>query len=258
MRRLSWTRAPKKGEAEFDTILCAAIFFALVILVFALPPRALAQTPYANSPQIFDMRKSLPLEPDEPVYHDYYISTGSESGLKKGAFVNVVRSVPIHDPIQNKQRATLNVSIGRLQIIQVEKGMAVGRLATVVGNEDRPSLEFEGIFVGDRVDLGSMTMEVPKDFKKGPAKPKRAAHEDAADTGVAVSQARPSEPKPESRVDARAEAADLASSAHEATAQAPKADGPGKPAGVEKAPVSIPIPPPKPPTTASAGGTKTS
>ena len=127
-----------------------------------------------DGPAIFDVRRSLPLEPDEPTYHDFYIDAGPEAGFKKGMYVTVVRSMPIHDPIQNKQQATLNIKVARLQIVHVERNISVARLYNELGNEDRPVLEYESVMIGDRIETASMTMEAPAKKSKAPANPKTA------------------------------------------------------------------------------------
>jgi hypothetical protein len=131
--------------------------FTVFVCVSALASIALA----ADHGSIFDMKKNLPLDPDEEVYHDFYINVGSEVGFKKGSYVTVVRQVPVHDPVQNKQQGTLNIVIGRLQIIHVERNLAVGRQFSETTGEDRPTVEFEAIMIGDKVDLDSITAEPP-------------------------------------------------------------------------------------------------
>lgn len=119
---------------------------------------------------IFDVRKSLPLDPSEPVYHDFYINAGPEAGLKKGMYVSVVRKNPVHDPVQNKAQATLSVEVARVQLIHVDRNISVGRLVEEFDAEDRPLLEFEGIMIGDTLDLSTVSMEPPKErrHRKGP------------------------------------------------------------------------------------------
>ena len=102
-----------------------------------------------GTPVIFDVRRSLPMEPDEPVYHDFYISAGVEVGIKKGQFLPVARQMPVHDPIQNKQQALLTIAVGKLQVIHVERNMAVARLVSELSDDERPTLEYEAVMIGD-------------------------------------------------------------------------------------------------------------
>lgn len=128
-----------------------------------------------GTPVIFDVRRSLPMEPDEPVYHDFYISAGVEAGIKKGQFLPVARQMPVHDPIQNKQQALLTIAVGKLQVIHVERNMAVARLVSELSDDERPTLEYEAVMIGDRVDLRGATMEAPKDATTQKARRKRKA-----------------------------------------------------------------------------------
>ncbi len=155
----------------FRTALVFAFILmsSLAISVMFFIERANAQN--STGPQIFDVRRSLPLEPDEEVTKDFYINAGPESGLKKGVYVSVVRALPIHNPIQNKQQAELNVPVGKLKIIDVQRGITVARLETELSDDERPTLEFEGVMVGDHIDLGTMTTEAPKKLKSRAKKP---------------------------------------------------------------------------------------
>jgi hypothetical protein len=49
-----------------------------------------------------------------------------------------------------------------LKVIDVQRGITVARLEMELTDEERPTLEFEGIMVGDHIDLGSITTEQPK------------------------------------------------------------------------------------------------
>lgn len=143
----------------FESQLKLQWLFCLLILTF-LTPTAQAQS-LASAPSIFDVRRSLPLEPEEPVYHDFYINAGPEAGFRKGQYVTVVRLVPVHDPVLNKQQATLTVTVAKLQVIQTERNITVARLQSEFSDDERPTLEYEAVMIGDRIDPSTMTMEAP-------------------------------------------------------------------------------------------------
>lgn len=163
------------------------IFIAAVLAVgLSFTTEAFAQN---SGPYIFDVRRSLPLEPGEPRYHDFYINAGPEAGFRKGSFVSVVRAIPVHDPIQNKQQGTLNIPVGRLHVIHVEKGITVARLHSELGDEERPTVEFEAIMIGDKVDLASITSTDPGGKKRArPQAPTPKPTETAATTQPAVEE----------------------------------------------------------------------
>lgn len=162
----------------------------IVCLGFVLTPwKALAQNPELNNaPLIFDVRRSLPLEPDEPVYHDFYINAGVEAGFKKGMYITVVRLIPVHDPLQNKQQGELQVGVARLQFIQVARNLSVARLHSEFTNEERPALEFEAVMIGDRVDPSTMTMQAPAQKKKKTAQAIEEEHETLASVAPASTE----------------------------------------------------------------------
>lgn len=113
-------------------------------------------------PTIFDVRKSLPMEPTEPAYHDFYINAGSEAGFKRGQYLPINRALPVHDPIQNKQQAILTVPVGKVFVIHVDRGLTVARLVQELSGDERPTLEYEAIMIGDRVDMKGISTVAPK------------------------------------------------------------------------------------------------
>lgn len=142
--------------------------------------RARETTAGDATPTIFDVRKSLPMEPTDPSYHDFYISAGVEAGFKKGQYLPVQRAIPVHDPVKNIQQAVLTVPVGKVLVIHVERNMTVARLVTELGDEERPTLEYESIMIGDRIDMKGITTEAPKNIKK-----KKTAAVSAAETATA-------------------------------------------------------------------------
>lgn len=170
---------PRKGSSIMKKLVAVATVFVCTVSIFevrdvsaqvglvaSLQARDSSREPaQVDVPVIFDVRKSLPMEPDEPSYHDFYINAGSEVGLKKGQYVPVQRALPVHDPVQNKQQAILTVPVGRILVIHVERNMAVARLVTELGDEERPTLEYESIMIGDRIDMKGITTDAPKNVK---------------------------------------------------------------------------------------------
>lgn len=195
----------------------SCLFSLIVALVcaFVVASPARAADGLQTAPMIFDVRINLPLEPDEATYHDFYINAGPEAGFKRGMYVTVVRPVPVHDPVQNKQQGTLNIGVAKLQVIHVEHGITVARLYSEFTDEERPTLEYESVMIGDRIDPSSFTMDAPNAKKK---------------SRPAAAKPRPTAAKGEDRSDESAKA-DI---------PAPKA------APSQQGPVQIPVP--QPPT----------
>jgi len=168
-------------------VLRAAVILALTFAFVLIAQIEKANAQAASGPVIFDVRRSLPLEPDEEVTKDFYINAGPEAGFKKGAYISVVRAVPVHDPIKNMQQATLQIPVGKLKVLEVQRGITVARLESELSDDDRPTLEFEGVMVGDHIDLGSITMDQPKK-PKAKAK-KHIARQDDEDTNPGSAEA---------------------------------------------------------------------
>lgn len=140
-----------------------------------------------DTPTIFDVRKSLPMEPSEASYHDFYINAGVEAGFKKGQYLPIERAIPVHDPVQNKQQAILTIPVGKVLVIHTERKITVARLVTELGDDERPTLEYESIMIGDRVDVKGITTEAPKNVKKK----KSARAEVSVDSAIAVTVVAP-------------------------------------------------------------------
>jgi hypothetical protein len=154
---------------------CSALSMGL-LLVFSIKVQAQSSSASVASrsgaPTIIDVRRSLPLDPTETVYHDFYLNAGSEAGLKKGMYLPVIRQTQVQDPALNKQQAVLTVTVGYLIVIQVEKGLTVARMFAELSDEERPALEYESIMIGDRVEVGTGSMKAPS----VKAKPKPRPH----------------------------------------------------------------------------------
>lgn len=147
----------------------------------------------ASAPTIFDVRRSLPLEPTEPVYKDFYISAGPEAGFKKGQYVSVVRLVPVHDPVQLKQHATLTVNVAKLFVIHTERNITVARLQNELTDEERPTLEYESVMIGDKIDTAQTTTEAPKKKSKTAQAPKETTVQVAIVPAVVPVEVKPEE-----------------------------------------------------------------
>lgn len=163
--------SPRRNSAGLKPLfrglwLTAGLLIICFCFVFTPLTASAQSSELNNAPLIFDVRRSLPLEPDEPVYRDFYINAGVEAGFKKGMYITVVRLIPVHDPLQNKQQGELQVGVARLQFIEVTRNLSVARLHSEFTNDERPALEFEGVMIGDRVDPASMTMQAPPQKKK--------------------------------------------------------------------------------------------
>lgn len=118
---------------------------------------------------IFDVRRTLRMADSDPVYHDYYVNGGNESGLAVGQVITVTRKLPLYDNYQNRSAGDLHLKVARLKIIHVQKGLAVGRLQSEFTRENAPLLEDPFIMVGDELDMATATSERKEASAEAPA-----------------------------------------------------------------------------------------
>jgi hypothetical protein len=132
--------------------LIASMIIAYTLISFPLQA-------FCERVQVFDVHKNLPMTAKDPVYHDYYISAGRDSGLKEGMIVPVLRATTVHDPLYNVSRGEISIRVGQLKIIQVGERVSVAR---IYKNHDRaaaPVLDVDAILVGDTVDISDAYVE---------------------------------------------------------------------------------------------------
>ena len=102
---------------------------------------------------IFDVRKNLKMSDTDLVYHDYYISGGSDRGLTEGQVLTVARKLPLYDSYQNHAVGDLQLKVAKVKLIHVQKSLSVARLQSEFERENAPVLEDNFIMVGDVLDL---------------------------------------------------------------------------------------------------------
>ncbi len=129
---------------------------------------------------IIDVRKNLPMSDSDPVYRDFYINGGSDAGLSTGMVLTVQRRLPLYDNYQNHSAGDLQLKVAKIKLIQVQRGLAVGRLHSEFTREGAPLLEDPFIMVGDQIDLSSASSDKKADASGENSKPIAAASEDSA------------------------------------------------------------------------------
>lgn len=125
----------------------------MVLAILFIPALAMADL------TIFDVRKNLPMSESDPVYRDFYIDGGSESGLTVGMVLTVQRRMPLYDSYQNRAAGDLQLKVAKIKIIHVQRGLAVARLHSEFTREGSPLLEDPFIMVGDHIDLSSASSD---------------------------------------------------------------------------------------------------
>ncbi|MCB0362688.1 MAG: hypothetical protein KDD35_08195 [Bdellovibrionales bacterium] len=108
---------------------------------------------------IFEVRRRLAMTNGEVTERDFYLNGGSESGLKPGMILQVKRQIALYDSYQNTSPGDLNVPVGELKILFVQRGVSVGREHILYERKNLPVLNENYLMVGDQVDLSSARRE---------------------------------------------------------------------------------------------------
>ena len=126
----------------------------LSILVFSAFDLA-----FAKEVTVFDVRRPLAMDNSEQPPKDYYINAGSKDGLKSGMVLSVNRRSTLYDQYQNKSPGDLIVLVGVIRLIHVQEDISVARLEKIESRDKLPTIDFDAIMMGDKVDLNSAKMK---------------------------------------------------------------------------------------------------
>jgi hypothetical protein len=114
---------------------------------------------YAEDISVFDARNTIALSDAEPTYKDYYLNGGTARGLREGMIITVVRKVTLYDSYQNKSAGEMELEVGKIKIIHVQKDLAVARDHAQISRVGHPLLDYDFVMLGDVLDLDTMTTE---------------------------------------------------------------------------------------------------
>lgn len=91
--------------------------------------------------------------PGESIKKDYYISMGSDNGVKKGTLIEVNRKNATFDLLAEKLYRDILFPIAHLKVIHVEKHAAVARLQKLLDSNETPTTTPFAVMVGDTVRI---------------------------------------------------------------------------------------------------------
>jgi hypothetical protein len=111
---------------------------------------------------VIEVRRNIPLSDDAPIYKDFYINAGTESGLKKNMVVTVIRKMAMRDATGTQSYGDLEIPVGQLKIIAAKGRIAVAREYKLISREDEPMLEQIGMMIGDRLELDGAFIDTKK------------------------------------------------------------------------------------------------
>ncbi len=177
------------GWNSLRASLKGSIFFISLLLCLK------TTTTFAQEISIFDVRNTLALSDNEPLYKDYYLNAGSVRGLRVGMIITVVRKVSLYDSYQNKSAGEMNLEVGKIKVIHVQKDLAVARDHSTISRVANPILDYDFVMLGDALDLDTMVME---------GKNKSASNEEAPTSEPTAPTAAAVEPEPAPTISAKA------------------------------------------------------
>lgn len=104
---------------------------------------------------ILEVRKSVPLNDQQPTYRDYIMNAGTSRGIEVGRLYTIMRKSPVFDPYYNTLAGEMAIPVGELKIIFSNSQVSVGRWASTTDEATRPILELGGFMMGDELDVMS-------------------------------------------------------------------------------------------------------
>lgn len=108
---------------------------------------------FAADLAIVNVKRNIQLSEADPVYRDYYINAGEDSGLKKNMVVTVERKTAPKDAQGANSFGDIKIPIAQIKIIAVYKSLTIAREFKLISRKDQPVVDQVGIQVGDLVTL---------------------------------------------------------------------------------------------------------
>lgn len=142
-------RAHWKFQKQSNFIVTHLVLWVVSI---GLSPNSYAQD--VEAPIVYSVERSLSTgEPGEKLERDYYISMGTNKGVKLGSVVEVLRRSPSYNLKTEKLHKDHLFPIARLKVIYAEESTAVARLEQIYSQATTPVLSRRAVLVGDTVRI---------------------------------------------------------------------------------------------------------
>lgn len=110
---------------------------------------------FAKEQIIYSVGHELPMEnTDAPTLKkNYYITAGSEQGIKKGAVLDVFRVISQQNHYNKQSRVNYKVKIGQIRIIETTDEASIGISQKFDRSAEAPILEVKNFMIGDLVAI---------------------------------------------------------------------------------------------------------
>lgn len=126
-----------------------------LVVSLAIMAAALAAERTASAAEFFvtAVVRDFPMKAGDTIFKDYYINAGSNNGLKRGIFIEAVRKLSAFDNINSKVMGDTPVKIARLQIIHIDKSVAIARLVQFYDKAKTPLAGHDAVMIGDVIEV---------------------------------------------------------------------------------------------------------
>lgn len=121
-----------------------SVFFFLILI---------SSFTFAEEVRVVDVRRNITLSDTDKVYKDFYISGGSEIGMKNGSLLLATRKVNIRDASGSTNIGEITIPVGELKVIAVYDKVTVARQVKLLERDELPMLEQRGIMTGDLIEV---------------------------------------------------------------------------------------------------------
>jgi hypothetical protein len=132
-------------SSRFGKLLFATAFLILTALF--------SWEVFAADMSIVEVRRNIPLSDEAPVYKDFYLNAGSESGLKKNMVLTIMRKTIIRDASGAQSFGEMEVPVGQLKVIAIQNKIAIAREYKLISRDEEPMLEQIGMMIGDVITM---------------------------------------------------------------------------------------------------------
>jgi len=132
-------------SSKFGKLLFATAFVILTALF--------SWEVFAADMSVVEVRRNIPLSDEAPVYKDFYLNAGSESGLKKNMVLTIMRKTIIRDASGTQSYGEMDVPVGQLKVIAVQNKIAIAREYKLISRDEEPMLEQIGMMIGDAISM---------------------------------------------------------------------------------------------------------
>ncbi len=106
-----------------------------------------------TNPVVYNIYQPVNLgNPGEAARKDFYISVGSQQGIRKGMILRVSRKVPSPDVLSEKFFRDVTIPIAQIKVIHVEGTVAIARLVKLLPADEYPAVSPHAVMLGDLIE----------------------------------------------------------------------------------------------------------